>query len=220
MRFVNTSEPRGTVELDEERMKSVTTGGRIKADKKFKDAREFSTILKLWVETNHLPRVKDMTDGFWRRVRLLGFLAHFAVPEKMMEGDLPIDIYITRDLAAEAEGILWWVVQGAKKYLEDGLKTPPEVFDASDEYREDQDDFGQFITECLEFVDGARSKSEELHAAYTRWALKQGQDKPMWIRTFTTVLKERYPTIYRRTATERYFDGVKVRKAYEPPPDY
>ena len=48
---------------------------------------------------------------------------------------------------AEAPGVLRWAVEGARKYLEDGLAMPKEVRKAIDSYRAENDPIGMFIVE-------------------------------------------------------------------------
>ena len=229
-RFVVTMEPGAEViTLDEERMKSITTGGRVRADKKHQDAKEFSPVLKLWLEANELPRVKDMTEGFWRRVCYVPFLVHFEWPEKIgslcprcgksRDQHKVIDKEIVAQLTAEIPGILRWIVEGAISYYKDGLPIPPDWRTRAEEYREDQDIFGQMIADAFEDSGGDEIPSDDLHPAYVKWCRNHGIDHPLTQPTFIAQLKSRLPNAYHRSSKKRYWD-IRPRKNFESGPAY
>lgn len=223
VRFCNTSEPREGVELDEERIKSITTGGRVKADKKFMDAREFSPVLKLWLETNHELNVKDMSIGFWRRIAKFPFEAHFEWPTSPKFNpatDLPIDKNIVPKLTAEIQGILTWVVQGAVRYYAEGLAIPEKLRLATEDYKQRQDTFGQFIEDVLDFSDSTeKTENPDLYAAYLKWARREGMNFPMGKKSFIGTMIDRLPGYYRHT-DHRYFQGIKLRDSFSKGPGY
>ena len=200
----------------------------MRADKKNKDAREFAPVLKLWVEANRPPHVRDFSTGFWRRIVLVPFLVHFEHASKLQDvcpkcglnaaDHKVIDTDIVAKLHAEREGILAWVVEGAVKYYVNGLRIPLDWQQRAEEYREDEDENGQMVDEVFEQAD-VKSKREELYPAYLLWCSRNGIKLPMKANAFSQMLRERFPHLCGRSASERYF-MLKPRTGFGQGPAY
>jgi hypothetical protein len=80
-------------------------------------------------------------------------------------------------LRAEAPGILRWIVDGAQRFLTDGLHVPETVRMATDRYRADEDVVGRFIAEVLRIGDGW-ARAADIEAEAERWATEQGLPIP------------------------------------------
>jgi len=92
-------------------------------------AREFFTYVpacKIWICTNHRPRVHDDTWSFWRRVRLIPFEVTFDADRA--------DPHLVDCLKTQAEGILAWAVRGCLEWQREGLQSPEAVKTATEEY--------------------------------------------------------------------------------------
>jgi putative DNA primase/helicase len=63
--------------FDEERVKSLTGSDRVSARGMREDFTDFAPRHKFVVCVNHLPTVRDASDGFWRRVRFVPFNVSF-----------------------------------------------------------------------------------------------------------------------------------------------
>jgi putative DNA primase/helicase len=100
----------------------------------------FEPSHKLILASNPFPNVRDMTDSFWDRFCLVVF----GVRIEKEDPDLPAK------LLKELSGILNWIIEGALLWQKEGLGRPPEVTEATDEYRRSEDRLGQFFTERCE----------------------------------------------------------------------
>ena len=58
-------------------MKEITGGDTIAARFLYGEHFEFRPAFKLWLVTNHLPRVDGGDDAIWRRLRLIPFTVSF-----------------------------------------------------------------------------------------------------------------------------------------------
>ncbi len=150
--------------FDTQRLKELTGERWLKARKMYGEWFEFPVTFKLWLAANHRPKVPDNTMAFWRRIRLIPFTRTIANP---------VPNFGER-LAAERSGILNWLQEGVRLYLEEGLEMPPEVSGAITEYRLESDSFGQFLVECCELGDGLEVKATELWKAYEAYAAERG----------------------------------------------
>lgn len=134
-------------EMSEDTVKRMTGDSRIRADKKYKDAFTFRVQFKMAFATNNLPPIKDGSGAFWRRIRPVACLHQ--IPEEIR------DPGFARKLAADGErsGILNWCLEGARLLLEEGLgegSVPMRVQAANSEYRESEDQLGEFLGDTFE----------------------------------------------------------------------
>ncbi len=186
VRCATTVETRKGGSFNEEKVKALTGGDRIPACRKYEHPFEFDPTHKIWLATNYKPNVAAADDGIWRRMRLVPFTAAISDAEKDMtlkgKGG---------KLAAEADGIMAWMIQGLKRWISNGLPIPNAVKSATADYREESDIFGQFLSsECVMEVD-ATAKSSDLFNAYKRWADDNGMSHPMTAMSMAKCLKER-----------------------------
>jgi putative DNA primase/helicase len=86
------------------------------------------------------------------------------------------DEHLAEKLAAEASGILNWMLSGLASWLADGRKMdePREVRDAVGGYRSDSDTFGAFLHDAVVNNDAAKVAVHEIYKAYKRWADDNG----------------------------------------------
>ena len=63
--------------MDEGRMKALTGQDDVSARLMRENPRTFRPRFKLVLATNHLPNVRDESDGYWSRVRLIPFERQF-----------------------------------------------------------------------------------------------------------------------------------------------
>lgn len=181
-RFVIAAESVENARLNEERLKALSGSGTIRANLMRQNSREFPNTVKLWLATNHRPRVLDDTDAFWRRARLIPFGTRF-VDDDVLEADpelrddqtvLPCDKHLKAKLMDEAAGILRWCVAGAARWHEDGLRVPDRVKQASTAWRDEADELGEFMGACCELGAARRVFADDIYRVYFRWAAIQG----------------------------------------------
>jgi len=140
-RFVYTAESEAGMKLSEGLVKELTGGDKIQARFMRQDFFTFMPVCKLWVATNHKPEIKGTDDGIWTRVKLVPF--NIQIPESEQ---ISRDEMLAR-FREESAGILTWMVKGAMAWYASGRKltTPPEVREATQEYREESDVLGDFF---------------------------------------------------------------------------
>ena len=138
--------------LKEDTVKQLTGSDKVKARFMRADFFEFDPTHKLQLLTNYKPVIKGQDNGIWRRVLLMPYLARFGSAEEVNAGRAHFvkDTRIAERLKAEIQGVLTWVVEGARVWFQDGLQPPDAVLAASRDYQEEQDRVGQFVRECCE----------------------------------------------------------------------
>jgi len=93
-------------------------------------------------------------------------------------------------LLAELPGILNWAIQGCIEWQRDGLGTPDEVAEATNEYRHDEDSLRDFLEECCIVHENASQQMKEVYKAYSEWCQQNGEH-PMNSRNLSKELKRR-----------------------------
>jgi putative DNA primase/helicase len=160
-RFVIGSEANQSSTFDEGRIKSITGGEAISARFLHQEFFEFTPICKIWLGVNHLPNVRDDSDGFWRRVKQVTF------PRQFTEEDR--DPHLSEKLLEELPGILSWAVDGAMMWLEDGLQTPSSVQRSVQQYRDRSDALAPWVKTCSRGPE-YKMTIEDAFSLYKTWA--------------------------------------------------
>jgi putative DNA primase/helicase len=181
-RFVTAAETSEGARLNEARVKALTGGDRCTARFLYREYFSFDPTAKFWLAFNHKPHVTDDSHGFWRRVRLIPFLAHFSGND--------CDKDILAKLKTEASGILAWAIRGCLLWQQQGLGLPPSIDAATKAYREESDPVAEFLDDRYVISTDAFVESSILRSDYEDWA-KQNGEKPLHHRGFSNRLRAR-----------------------------
>lgn len=210
-RVVFTSEGSEDQRLNVGRLKMLTGGERIAARRLYRDQTEFTPTHTVWISTNHRPIVPGDDAALWRRLQLVPF--RVVIPESERDPDLK------DKLRAEAPGILNWLMAGYADYVAAGrFVHPAAVREATEEYRSDNDDVGNFIAKhCIE-EPRAREAARVLYDSYRNWVFTEyGQTaEPATAQAFGRNLKQRgYDA--KHTRTGKMTLGIRLRRPDEGP---
>ena len=183
-RLVTSSEIPAGKRWNEAVIKDLTGGDTISARLMRQDFFDFKPQLTLIIFGNTQPSLSSVDSAIRRRMFLVPFLANFERnPDKQL-GD---------KLRTEWPQILNWAIEGSTKWLNDGLKIPPEVLATSEAYLAEEDIIGQFIEDCLERLpkhSGYFMAMHELTTRFEHWCEHNGH-QPWSQRNFKKALKER-----------------------------
>ncbi|MDR0794924.1 MAG: hypothetical protein LBE79_02545 [Tannerella sp.] len=199
-RFVTTTELEFGKRLAEPLIKKITGNDQMTARFLYGEYFNFMPTFKIFMATNHKPVIKGTDHGIWRRIRLIPFTTRITEEKQ--------DKHLELKLRAEASGILNWLLEGAKRWQKEGLKTPVEILSATDEYRGEMDVIGNFIKDCCVQKEGVKIKVRELHKCYQNWCADQNEHICSE-RFFALRLKEMGYT-QGRTAEARYWNGLSL----------
>jgi len=162
-RFIRSTEVKEWARLNIERIKTLTGNERISGRPAFgKIQIQFNPTGKIWLAVNHLPKIYDTTHSCWRRLLRIPFL--YTVPDEKMIQDLSKKLF-----KEEGAGIFNWMLEGCKKWQEEGLKPiPAAVMKATDEYQEESNPVKRFISENCE-MGKFQISCKDLYAAFAAW---------------------------------------------------
>ncbi len=168
-RFVTASETEEGRAWAESRIKQLTGGDRITARFMRQNFFTFIPSFKLTIVGNHKPALVNVDDAARRRFKIVPFIHKPAAPDRQLE----------EKLLAEWPGILRWMIDGALDWLRNGLVTPQSVAEATTEYFNDQDLFGQWLEEeCVVEQENPHrwATSADLFANWTAYAKRAGEE--------------------------------------------
>lgn len=168
VRLVTAEEPEQGVKLKGALIKKMTGGTKMDVRKLNQEFFEMMPHFKIVISGNHKPIIVDDSDGMWARVHMIPF--NVQISKDKIDRDLPAK------LRAEKAGVLAWMVRGAIDYLENGLRPPVAVIEATEEYRQDSDPIGDFIRNGCEITGELTDKvlPGEFVDAFRIYAKKNG----------------------------------------------
>ncbi len=206
LRMAVSSEVKSGSSWDEERLKGLSGGDRIKARRMNENFWEFEPTHKLWLCVNHAPTTKDNSEGFWRRVRMVPFTTTIPKEER--------DTNLQEKLRAELPGILAWAIKGCLLWQQEGLGTPKEVKDATESYWEHQDPFGRFLKDVCERPgrgDGIfQVQSKDLLSAQHDWALNN-EERQLSSKELKAAASEH--GIHSKRSDGMQYQGIRLKRA-------
>jgi len=200
-RLVLASETESGRRLAESLVKQVTGGERMTARFLHREYFEFTPEFKLLLATNHKPAIKGTDNAIWRRIRLTPFEVVIPPEER--------DQSLTEKLLEELPGILAWAIRGCLDWQRVGLAPPPEVTEATQEYRESMDTLGAFFDECCEMHHTSTTKFAAIHSAYLKWC-EQANEAPLGKRAFAISLGERGLKSSKDGYGKRQWTGIRL----------
>ncbi len=139
-RLVNVSEFDSGERLAEAQIKTLTGGDPVTCRHLYQEYFTYLPSYKILLIGNHRPQIRGTDQGIWRRLHLLNFKVTIPEDER--------DPHLEQKLREELPGILSWAVQGCLEWQQKGLAAPDEIKAATAEYRQSEDIFQQWLTEC------------------------------------------------------------------------
>ena len=168
-RFVNMPEPDKSMELNASQLKSWTGRDTITARRLNEGSFEFVPTFKLFLNSNHRPRVDDLTLFASDRVKMIPFRVHFGEDRR--------DPYLKDKLTTpeSLSGVLNWSLTGlAKMQILLDLKAPEAVRAATEEYRRKEDKLSVFLEEYVETGRDYETPLTEMHRQFGIWCELSG----------------------------------------------
>jgi putative DNA primase/helicase len=157
-RLVTASETERGKPWAESRIKQLTGGDEISARFMRGDFFSFAPKFKLLIIGNFAPELSTVDDAMKRRINIIPFIWK---PEQT-------NINLEQEIEDEFPQILNWMIHGCLLWQSGGLARPDAVIDATRDYFEDQDVFGQWLDEFCETGPTFATPSQEL---FHNWSL-------------------------------------------------
>lgn len=170
--------------FNEAMLKQMTGGDDMRARQLYQNNEQFKPQMKIWLASNHKPRVSDDDGAMWNRMNIVEFT------HVMPENDRDLNLGDKLALPANRSGVLAWAMRGCLAWQRDGLKPPPIVRDATRRYREEMDPLGDFFDAHCVFGADAWVNWFDLRGAYISWAQRNDVRHPLPEEAFRRRLRD------------------------------
>lgn len=169
VRFVNIAEPGKSLVLNAALVKNMTGNDTLNARFLHENSFDFEPQFKLYINTNYLPVVNDMTVFSSGRVIIIPFERHFDEADQ--------DKGLKREFATPAvqSAILNWLIEGFNQLHQHGLHMPQSVINATRQYQHDSNKIILFIEDCMEEGSDYEERTADVYSKYKLWCMENGQ---------------------------------------------
>ncbi|HEY5331646.1 MAG TPA: phage/plasmid primase, P4 family [Acidobacteriaceae bacterium] len=206
-RFVAVNETAENEQMNEARVKFITSQDMISARSLYGHLFDFYPTHKTFLTTNHKPIVRGTDEGIWRRVQLIPFTA--CIDSSKVEKD-----FRERRLMPELPGILNFALVGLAAYLKDGLNPAAAIVASTQEYRSEMDVVGQWLSEHCVSEPKASVATADAYANYELWAEEEIGWKISKLK-FRRQLTERGYGRVTGTHNQRRIGGMRLKTVAE-----
>lgn len=170
--LLTSSELNENTVLDDGVLKQIVSGDTVEAERKYEHPFTFTPITRIMLATNHLPKLRDVTHAFFRRLVLIRFNRNFTAEE--------MDMNLPSKLKSELAGIFAMAVNSLSNLRERGsFIVPPSSNEASEQYREDSDAMKLFADDVIVRAGGEDRgmRPSSLYDLYAKWCKAFGFPK-------------------------------------------
>lgn len=151
----------------ESKLKALTGGDKITARFMRQDFFEFIPQFKLLIVGNHKPSIRNVDEAMRRRLHMVPFMVTILPARR--------DKHLADRLLAERDGILAWALEGCIEWQRTGLRPPPAVMAATEDYFEAEDAIGRWIEERCSLGSHLSSPTAAMFADWKAWADANGE---------------------------------------------
>ena len=194
--------------FDEQLIKAVTGGDVLTQAAKYKDEISFKPTFSLWFAANDCPAIRDDDTGMWKRVRRVPFTN--VIPKAKQDPNMRHRLRTPEVQRA----ILTWAVQGCLEWQRSGLGTCKAVEQSSEEYRNENDKFGEFFEGSCVFEPGAEVSRTALYSQFEFWC-RSGSTKLLTPKEFAGRIRGRPGVGEKMVHGVRSWTGVRLATAAE-----
>lgn len=165
--LLTSSEINESTVMDDGILKQIVSGDTVEAERKYEHPFTYTPVARIMLATNHLPKLRDVTHAFFRRLVMLRFNRNFTADE--------MDMNLPAKLKAELSGIFAMAVSGLRTLRGRGrFIVPASSLEASNEYRQNSDVVKLFAEEALQPANDKGMTPAALYDLYLRWCRLHG----------------------------------------------
>jgi putative DNA primase/helicase len=167
--LLTSSEINENTVMDDGILKQIVSGDTVEGERKYEPPFTFTPYARIMLATNHLPKLRDVTHAFFRRLVMIKFNRNFTAEE--------MDMNLSATLKTELAGIFAMIVKGLRTLQDRGnFVVPKSSVIASEEYLEDSDTITKFADESLRHAEGENKgiRPVNLYFLYNNWCTAHG----------------------------------------------
>lgn len=217
-RFVPVNEPAHNDILNVATMKLFTGNDEVPARGLYQEMFYFKPQFKMVLACNKLPRIKDLDNGCWRRIKVLPFSSCFVdKPRAHKPNEFKKDPdLIDGKLETWKVPFMWYLLRVIyPRYLDDenkckgsGLKIPAVVEQETEKYRIYSDKYFEFLKlHTIKATDEDKEDIKTLYPLYKEWFREAYGDRPANQKEFV----EYFIQYDYKIVNDRYLYGYKLK---------
>jgi P4 family phage/plasmid primase-like protien len=192
-RFAFLSEPEDREKINIGLLKELTGSEEIVARGLYQESMSFVMEAKLFLACNELPEIKGEDTALWRRIRVIDFPSRF-VDEPKEDNEFKID----RTLPSRMREDLTWrqtFMNILLSYYYKTVSEPLEVQIKTNEYRQENNDFYNWLEENIEEKEGELLQLKEICQTFLSKTKVHSSLSTKYRKEIERYIKERYPHI-------------------------
>ncbi len=150
-------------------IKKIIAGELLRGEDKYKPSFDFKPVARLIFSANELPKARDKTKGWYRRIEIIKF------PNSFDPEDDNFDPNLSEKLKEELPGIFNWAVEGLKRLKDrERFEIPGSVKENKRSYKESNDSLTAFVNEQVEEAKGESYPTSYLYRKYKGYCEDHG----------------------------------------------
>jgi P4 family phage/plasmid primase-like protien len=215
-RFAFLSEPEDGEKINIGLLKELTGSEEIVARGLYQEAVSFVLEAKLFLACNELPEIKGEDTALWRRIRVIDFPSKF-VDDPKEQGEYKID----RTLPSRMREDVTWrqtLIKILLEYYFIDVKEPLEVQLKTNEYRQENNDFYNWLEENVEYKEGSLLQLKDICQLYlnktkihSSISSKYRKETEKWIKERYKHAKWEYDTVKMSEKTYKGWKNLNVK---------
>lgn len=155
----------------EQTIKSMIAGEMLAVDRKYLPTVTTRITGKWLILANHIPAIKDQSNGFWRRFDVVPFPVSIPASER--------DPLLAKEIIKhELTGVLNWALEGLQRLLARGRfeATPPAAMaEAVQTAKVETNSVHSWVTDAaIELLTDTSTSKTDVYAEYTSWCKQNG----------------------------------------------
>jgi P4 family phage/plasmid primase-like protien len=211
-RFAFLSEPEDGEKINIGLLKELTGSEEIVARGLYQESVSFVMEAKLFLACNELPEIKGEDTALWRRIRVIDFPSRF-VDEPRGNNEYKID----RTLPSRMREDVTWRQTFAKILLEyyyKDVREPVEVQVKTNEYRQENNDFFNWLDENIEYCENEVLKLKDVVETFLGRVSKKEREKSKYKKEVESYIKSKYEHVKHEYGKVRYTNSDENQTTY------
>lgn len=180
--------------------KSIVSSDSILIENKHEKPFMFKPFCKLLFATNGLPKLKDRTFGYFRKLLI--------IPFDVTIDESKIDLDLEEKIQHEYPQIVAWALQGLKRLKQNKKFTHSDkTIQTLNQYKYDNNTLMQFVDECCEIEEFSQVTKKDFVRKYENYCKSNN------VRAFGTIMitkeLEKNYNVIQKQSYERHYVGIK-----------
>jgi len=191
-------------------LKTMIAGEPLRGEHKFGASFDFTPVIRLIFSANEIPKARDKTDGWYRRLEIVDFPNHFS------KDDPGFDPYLKEKLYNEIPGIFLWALEGLKRLKKQGCFTRSDPMkQAMADYMDENDSVKAFVRDRTVMGPSKQIYGKIFYEEYKVFCNENGINNYVTRRKFTTSLKKEGVKVGHRSwkgSNSRFYIGIDLNQ--------